>query len=389
MTWPSAPLGEVAPAAPLSLARSADAEIWQVTLDHIEAQTGRLLKRKKKPLSLAGASTHAFDDRYVLYSKLRPYLNKVLLPDAVGIGTTELVPMLPDPDKLDRRYLAHYLMSRRFVAWVTERTAGAKMPRVSMKDFWKHEIPLPPLAEQKRIATILDKADDIRRKRQQAIELADQFLRSVFLDMFGDPVANPKQWDIQKLGELASKIGSGATPRGGKSAYVDAGISLIRSMNVHDDRFVHDDLAFITDEQADALSNVVVENDDVLLNITGASVCRCAMVDNDVLPARVNQHVCIIRPQRKMVLPDYLLHLIISPPFKHQLLTVAGGAGATREALTKQQVENLLIPVPPAELQDKFQSITRRIKKIVASHKVQRCEPLFESLSQKAFTGEL
>ena len=170
MSWPLVKLKDVAPAKPLTLSGvTPDTDIWQITLDHIESNTGRLLEKSVKPLSEAGSSTHAFDQRYVLYSKLRPYLNKVLLPDSTGIGTTELVPMLPDSERLDRKYLAYYLRSERFLNWVSNQTAGAKMPRVSMKVFWEHEIPLPPLPEQKRIAAILDKADQLRQKRQQAI----------------------------------------------------------------------------------------------------------------------------------------------------------------------------------------------------------------------------
>ena len=253
-----------------------------------------------------------------------------------------------------------------------------------MKTF---EIPLPPLPEQKRIAAILDKADSLRRKNQKAIQLADQFLRAVFLDMFGDPVTNPKGWDTKTLKELTSKIGSGATPKGGQSAYVEQGVSLIRSLNVHDDKFLHKDLAFISDKQADALSNVEINANDVLLNITGASVCRCAMVDNSVLPARVNQHVCILRP--KEMVPEYLLHVLISNSYKRKLLKIAGAAGATREALTKEQIENLVIPVPPNSLQDRFSKTKNMVASIINNEGIATKLPLFESISQKAFSGKI
>jgi type I restriction enzyme S subunit len=264
---------------------------------------------------------------------------------------------------------------------------GAAQPNLSSKSLVEMEIPLPPLPEQKRIAAILDKADGLRRKNQQAIQLADQFLRAVFLDMFGDPVTNSKGWELKSLKELTSKIGSGSTPRGGQSAYVEEGISLIRSLNIHDDKFLHKNLAFITDKQAAALSNVEVEQHDVLLNITGASVCRCAMVDNSILPARVNQHVCIIRTPE--LIPEYLLHMLISTSYKRYLLNVAGSAGATREALTKEQVENLLIPVPPKSLQEKFAAIKSKVKAVVITENEATSLPVFDSLSQKAFAGEL
>ncbi len=102
-------------------------------------------------------------------------------------------------------------------------------------------------------------------------------------------------WSKIKLSDITSKIGSGATPRGGKSAYKAHGISLIRSMNVHDGEFIEKNLAFIDESQAKKLSNVIIEKNDVLLNITGASIARCCVVPSRILPARVNQHVSILR----------------------------------------------------------------------------------------------
>ena len=266
---------------------------------------------------------------------------------------------------------------------------GAGVPTLNRNLVHDELIPLAPLDEQKRIAAILDKADAIRRKRKQAIQLADDFLRSVFLDMFGDPVSNPKGWKKKPLKELTLKLGSGSTPRGGKEAYLEEGISLIRSLNVHDNKFVHKDLAFISDTQADKLKNVVIEKDDLLLNITGASVCRATLVDNDILPARVNQHVCIIREKKEKVLPTFLARLITSSSYKQKLMQIATAGGATREAITKQQVESLDIIVPPLDIQEKFMSIVGKVEKLLKISELQSQEPLFNSLSQKAFAGEL
>src|SRR5690606_10552099 len=207
-------------------------EVWTLNLDQVEANTGKVLGKIMAPVSEAGTSTHGFDERHVLYSKLRPYLNKVVLPDERGLATTELVPMLPDPLRLDRKYLAYYLRSKNFVDWVSSQVAGAKMPRVSMHLFWQHEIPLPPLPEQKRIAAILDKADTIRHKRQQAIQLADDFLRAVFLDMFGDPVTNPKGWEVDALEQLSTRVTKGESPKWQGFEYGSEGVRFITSENV-------------------------------------------------------------------------------------------------------------------------------------------------------------
>lgn len=326
----------------------------------------------------------------VLVATVRPNLNGIAVVPAELNGATASTGycvLRADEKNLHGRYLFHWVQTGSFVEDMMSKATGANYPAVSDKIVKESKIPLPPLPEQKRIAAILDKADAIRRKRQQAIQLADDFLRAVFLDMFGDPVTNPKGWPVKSVKNLSTKIGSGSTPRGGSEAYLEEGISLIRSLNIHDDDFRMKNLAFIDDEQAEKLSNVEVRNGDVLLNITGASVCRCAMVPTAVLPARVNQHVCIIRPS-DLINSSYLLHLLISAPYKQKLFKMSG-AGATREALTKQQVESLEVPVPPKDLQAKFEGIQVKVRGLASSAESFKKESIFESLSDKAFSGQL
>ena len=196
-------LREIAPPAP-AVTTPVGEKVWLLNLDQIEPHTGTLLSREYVERSGLGTSTHAFEDGNVLYSKLRPYLNKVILPDIAGYCTSELVPMRPNQAVVTREYLAAYLRSPSFLNWVSQQVDGAKMPRVSMKVLWEHCIELPTLDEQKRITAILDKADNLRRKRQETVWLADEFLRAVFIDMFGDPVANPKGWQVKRLADLGS-----------------------------------------------------------------------------------------------------------------------------------------------------------------------------------------
>jgi type I restriction enzyme S subunit len=164
---------------------------------------------------------------------------------------------------------------------------------------------------------------------------------------------------------------------------VNDGISLIRSLNVHDNNFVFENLAHITPEQGDDLNNVIVEKFDVLLNITGASVCRCAITPSDVLPARVNQHVCIIRPLESVLNSHFLLHCLISKNFKRKLLSTASSSGATREALTKKQVNDLNIPTPPIELQNQFADIVQQITDLDLSALETHATTLKASLTQE------
>lgn len=156
---------------------------------------------------------------------------------------------------------------------------------------------------------------------------------------------------ICKLGDICTKIGSGATPRGGKKAYCSKGVSLVRSQNVLDFTFSQDGLAFINDEQAKKLNNVEVFDGDVLLNITGDSVARACMMDSAFLPARVNQHVAIVRGKKDCVLNRYLLYFL---QWKREYLLQLASAGATRNALTKGMIEQLEIDLPSLDEQGKI-----------------------------------
>jgi len=153
-------------------------------------------------------------------------------------------------------------------------------------------------------------------------------------------------WINIRLGDVCSKIGSGATPRGGASVYLDAGeITLIRSQNVYNDGFHREGLAYISEEHAEQLSNVEVQPDDVLLNITGDSVARCCQVDPAILPARVNQHVSIIRPDPRHLNARFLRYFMVSPQMQGRMLSWAG-AGGTRKALTKGMIESFQVFAP-------------------------------------------
>jgi type I restriction enzyme S subunit len=149
-----------------------------------------------------------------------------------------------------------------------------------------------------------------------------------------------------QLRDVCEKIGSGATPRGGKEAYRGGATSLIRSQNIYNEGFHRDGLVYIDDDQSAELRNVEVMPNDVLLNITGDSVARCCQVAADVLPARVNQHVAIIRPQTKSLDARFLRYVLVSHEYQSRLLALAS-AGATRPALTKSMIEGLDIPSPP------------------------------------------
>ncbi len=196
----------------------------------------------------------------------------------------------------------------------------------------------------------------------------------------------PTAWSMKRLKDITSKIGSGATPRGGKNGYRAEGISLIRSLNVYDFSFTEEDLAFIGDEQATELDNVIVQKDDILLNITGASVARCCLTNPKFLPARVNQHVAIVRVRPEVADARFVLYCINSLHFKSRLLALAQG-GATREALTKTTIENFEVCQPPLPVQRRIAGILSAYDELMenSQRRIRICEAMARTLYREWF----
>ena len=283
-------------------------------------------------------------------------------------------------DKFYFMYAVEYNLDK-----MSLKTHGATMKHITKKDFDNVVIPYPELDYQKEVAYRLSSLKGIIENYKKQLDLLDELVKARFVEMFGDPVTNDMLWNTDVLKDICTKIGSGSTPRGGKESYIDEGISLIRSMNVHNAYFEYKDLAHITLDQAEKLNNVVVEHDDLLFNITGASVARCCVVPSDVLPARVNQHVCILRCREK-INPIFLQGLLVNENYQGKLLQIAK-SGATREAINKQQLESLEIMIPPLELQNQFASFVQEIDKSRSriQKSLEASQELFDSLMQEYF----
>lgn len=307
----------------------------------------------------------------------------------VGLLTKEMLPAALNQrvaclriknNEVCLRYLFHYLNSPIFEHNAILSASGIAQKNMSTEWLKKYNIPIPPLSEQEQIVSELDLISGIIEKKKQQLKELDSLAQSVFYEMFGNPVENDKGWDVKKLGEVTTKIGSGATPKGGNQSYKDVGISLIRSLNVYNNEFVYKDLAHIDDNQASNLNNVILQEQDVLLNITGASVARCCIVPLDVLPARVNQHVAIIRPKDN-VDNTFICYQFTSDIYQQELLSIGKSNGATREALTKAQLESLCVILPPLSLQQEFASKIEKIErqKELIKQSLAETETLFNS----------
>ena len=191
------------------------------------------------------------------------------------------------------------------------------------------------------------------------------------------------EWKKVRLKYCCIKIGSGSTPKGGSMVYVNSGTSLIRSQNVYNLSFDYNGLTHITEDAANKLKGVTVFNEDILLNITGDSVARTCIVPNEVLPARVNQHVAIIRTDRKKMNWRFLNYYLASPKMQAHMLSLAVGKGASRNALTKQMIENFEVPYPPLSTQHRIANILSRYDSLIENY--QKQIKLLEEAAQRLY----
>ena len=191
------------------------------------------------------------------------------------------------------------------------------------------------------------------------------------------------EWKKVKLRDCCSKIGSGSTPKGGATVYIDYGTSLIRSQNVYNLYFDYDGLTHINEEAAAKLKSVTVLDGDILLNITGDSVARTCIVPKKVLPARVNQHVAIIRTYSSVISPQFLNYYLASPYMQAHMLGLAIGKGASRNAMTKTMIENFDVPCPPINIQHNIVTLLSRYDILIENYQQQI--KLLEEAAQRLY----
>jgi type I restriction enzyme S subunit len=297
---------------------------------------------------------------------------------------------IKDNNVVDRDYLFRWLESQSSL--IESEGKGATVKGITLPFLRGLNVPIPPLSEQKRIAVILDKAERIRRKREQAIKLAGDFLRSTFLAMFGDPVSNPKGWKVKPLKELSVKIASGSTPKGGSKVYVDKGITFFRSQNVWKNDIRLDGVAYIDEKTHSSLKKSTLKHKDILMTKTGrfntenSSLGRAALFLGEDDSANINGHVYLIRLKSEM-LHEFIVYILTSNEYREHIREVCVG-GIDKRQLNKEHIEDFPIICPPDDLQKEFMRKLNSIQKIRSNAMTGLKEviPLFNTLNQKAFS---
>ena len=279
-----------------------------------------------------------------------------------------------------------WVRTSEFIEEMVKRATGASYPAVSDSIIKSSKIPLPPLDEQRHIAAILDKADAIRRKRQESIRLTEEFLRSTFLEMFGDPVTNPKRVKVVQLSEITTRITDGVHQ---KPNYTVTGIPFISVKDITSGVLKFENCKYVSlvDHQK-FTKRCKAERNDILYTKVGATYGRPALVDTDQ-EFSLYVSVCLIKPQRKLVDPFYLNAVLRTSAIKNQADQRIKGIGVPD--LHLDQIQKFLIPLPSMKEQLEFARKVAAIENLKTHHVVSHDELniLSNSLTHRAFRGEL
>lgn len=394
--WTRVPIGEIAPAKSLSVPAE-DAEVWNLSLEDIESGSGRVIRRQICRVNELGSSKCAFDARHVLYSKLRPYLNKVVVPEGFGVGTSELIPLLPRGD-LDREFLAFYLRSPDFLSFANANTRGANLPRISMAELWQHCVPVPAtLDEQRRVVSrikeCIQRVSEIEELRAssriQQYHLSASLIESEIhpsrLDMSG--------WSVRKVGELVSTIRNGRSIAQDTEGLADSAVLTLTAV-----RGIDLDLAF---QKPIALPSQVatrfgIDAGDVFvsrantIDLVGlAAVAMEPATDRIIYPDLLIK----LKVDPSLILPRYLAYALRSAGSRKQIKARAFGSSQTMVKISGERLREVSVPVPslPEQAQivgrlDTAHILMRQLE--AESHPVE-IDALRAAVLRKAFAGEL
>ena len=299
-----------------SKANLTDDKIWLLNLDMVEQQTGKIISYYYVNKNELNGSITQFDTENILYSKLRPNLNKVVVPDRNGFSTSELLPLKPNSKILCREYLALYLRSDSFVSWAISKTAGAKMPRLGTKALLDKEIPLPPLDEQRCIAATLDKVTDLISKRRQQLDKLDELVKARFVEMFGDTVINPHELPSVCLSNFADIV-SGIT-KGRKTSGEE--LFEVPYMAVSNVKSGYIDWTTVKTIEAtkSEIEQYRLQSFDVLMTEGGDpdKLGRGAIIQNPPIDCIHQNHIFRVRVDSSRLLPQYLEEYLQHPKAK-------------------------------------------------------------------------
>lgn len=333
-------------------------------------------------------STDLLPKGAVLFSSRAPIGHVAIAgrPMCTNQGFKSLIP----GDEVTSLYL--YWCLRKLVPEISARGTGTTFKEVSKAVMEEFQIPLPPLPEQKRIAAILDKADAIRRKRQQAVKLTEELLRSVFLDMFGDPVENSKNWPLMLIGKAIKAIETGWSANSEDRPRENDEWAVLKISSVTSGRFLPEEYKVVAEDKIDR-ELLTPKRGDLLFSRanTRELVAATCLVEHDEPKLFLPDKLWKIIPEEEVTCTEYLRYLLAHPKFREKLTKQATGTSGSMLNISQSKVRDIEMPVPPIKLQKQFADYVWRNysirNKLEASS--QESTNLFNTLLRRAFQGKL
>ena len=296
---------------------------------------------------------------------------------------------IKDKSSIDIDYLFAYLNSLK--EEVNRIGRGVAQNNINLSILKSFTVPLPPLEKQKQIAAQLDKCTALIAKHKQMLEKYDLLIKSRFIEMFGDPVQNPMEWEVKKLGKMCSAIMNGTTPKGGEQVYVDNGITFLRSQNVWRNKIDLEDVAYIDEATHKSMKKSSLKKYDILMTKTGrintenSSLGRAALFLGEDDSANINGHVYLIRLEKEYN-HEFVIRILTSPEYRDYIRSVCVG-GIDKRQVNKDHIEDFPIIQPPKELQDEYSAFVQQIdkSKFAVQKSLEKAEILYKSLMQTYF----
>ena len=328
-------------------------------VEHVVSDTGALNLGSGSRIGDGKSTSFRFDERHVLYAKLRPYLNKVATPDFAGRCSTELVPLLPRRG-VDREYLAHLLRRKETVAFVMSSVTGSRMPRADMKALMSMPVPHPSLGEQRRIVDILNRAARIEALRSRAAERLREFVPALFVKVFGDPARNPMAWPLLTLRDV-STLG----PQYGANApavpFTEGRPRYIRITDIHPGGHLSDEPVGL--DHAD-WEPYRLRDGDLLLARSGATVGKAYIYRQTDGPCVFAGYLIRFRLNYDKLHP--LVAFAFTQTSAYRAWIETKRRTAAQPNINGREYATLEIPVPPLHLQERFTKIVNSAQSLVA-----------------------
>ena len=301
----------------------------------------------------------------------------------------QLVLLRANPQQIDPKFLIWCFDTVEVKFQITQLQTGTALQQLPVGKLRKIEIPVPPLEEQRRIAEVLERAEELRSKRREAIAQLDTLTQAIFLEMFGDPLINPNNFPIQKLGELCSHIIDcpHSTPT---YATKITPYACVRSSDIQNNELIFSDVKYLElEEYKKRIKRGVPQPGDVIYCREGARFGNAALVTDDTPLICLGQRMMLFRPEPSTANGEFIWGYLSNPIAYHQALREVGGSASPH--INIRDITAFQIPVPPISRQREFAQRISAVNKLKATHSASMSEldALFASLQHRAFRGEL